>query len=108
MRAIAFTDDASSVFSDTGCSFATCSSEGTPTLTKRVIANHPRMIGAANLRTGHATNGRPMRSWGACGLLTALTQTVRVGAHVGRLAVSPLVLQREDGASQKLGISPSP
>ena len=56
IRAIALTDGASLVPSDTACSRATCSSEGTARLTITVIANHPRMMGTDSWRTIRAAN----------------------------------------------------
>ena len=48
MRFIALNDGASVGFSDTECSFSTCSSGGTPILTMTVIANHAKMMGTEN------------------------------------------------------------
>ena len=62
MRFIALNDGASSGFCDTECAAVTCSSEGTPIVTKQVIANHAKMMGTDSRRIVRATNGRPLRS----------------------------------------------
>ena len=58
MRFVALNDGASSGFCDTECSVSTCSSEGTPMVTRPAIANHARMMGTDSRWIVRATNGR--------------------------------------------------
>ena len=54
---VALKDCASVGFSDTECSFSTCSSAGTPILKMTMIANHAKMMGIENRWIVRATNG---------------------------------------------------